>query len=181
MVPLYFGLGGTNHDSDQGHHKSNQIAQLQGVSDTINHLGDIPYIVERISDQRERVGVKSGFAFTLGRLVLKIIMIKHTNEFGHEKGERNGYRRGQSLFAIHSDRHLASGATGTECILQYQERRWILSTGQTRCWSQLRLYEGEEKERRRLPIDRDIPLGYQIAGQRRRLGIPMDVPEAGLY
>lgn len=109
MVLLYFRLGGrTNHDSDQGHHKSNQIAQLQGVSNAINYLGDIPYIVERISDQRERVGVKSGFAFTLGRLVLGIIMIKHTNEFGHEKGERNGYRRGQSLFAIHSDGHLVS-------------------------------------------------------------------------
>lgn len=87
MVLLYFRLGGTNHDSDQGHHKSDQIAQLQGVSDAINYFGDIPYIVERISDQGKRVGVKSGFAFTLGRLVLRIIMIKHTNEFGNEKGE----------------------------------------------------------------------------------------------
>lgn len=88
MVLLCFGLGGeTDHDSDQGHHKSNQVAQLQGVSNAINYLGDIPYIVERISNQRERVGVKSGFAFTLGRLILKIIMVKHTKEFGHEKGE----------------------------------------------------------------------------------------------
>lgn len=63
------------------------------------------------------------------------------------------------MFATQSDRHLASETTDAECILQYQERPWILSTGQTRRQSQLRLYEGEEKEKRRLLIDRNIPLG----------------------
>lgn len=63
----------TDHDSDQGHHKSNQITQLQRISDALNPPLGLSYIVERIGDQSKRVSVKSGFAYTLGRLVLRMV------------------------------------------------------------------------------------------------------------